>query len=52
MHASSSSLSIDGTVEALGRLASLIEGGAGLVVKRTSGEFAERLAARCSEAQP
>jgi carbon monoxide dehydrogenase subunit G len=32
-----------------GRLASLIEGGASLVVKRMSAEFAERLAARCSE---
>ena len=40
---------IDGTVEVSGRLASLIEGGASLVVKRMSGEFAERLAARCSE---
>jgi hypothetical protein len=26
-----------------------MESGAGLVVKRVSGEFAERLAARCSE---
>jgi uncharacterized protein len=50
--ASGSSVSIDGTVELAGRLASLIEGGANLVVKRMSGEFAERLAARCSEAQP
>jgi carbon monoxide dehydrogenase subunit G len=45
----SSSVAIDGTVEVSGRLASLIEGGASLVVKRMSGEFAERLAARCSE---
>ena len=44
-----SSVAIDGTVEVSGRLASLIEGGASLVVKRMSGEFAERLAARCSE---
>jgi hypothetical protein len=45
-------VSIDGTVEVLGRLASLIEGGAGVVVRRMSGEFAERLAARCSEGLP
>ena len=50
--ASGSSVSIEGTVEVAGRLASLIEGGAGVVVKRMSGEFAERLAARCSEAHP
>ena len=50
--ASGSSVSIDGTVEVSGRLASLIEGGASLVVKRMSGEFAERLAARCSEGHP
>lgn len=50
--ASGSSVSIDGTVEVSGRLASLIEGGAGVVVKRMSGEFAERLAARCSEERP
>jgi uncharacterized protein len=47
-----SSVSIDGTVEISGRLASLIESGAGIVVKRISTEFAERLAARCSEARP
>jgi carbon monoxide dehydrogenase subunit G len=46
---SGSSVAIDGTVDVSGRLASLIEGGASLVVKRMSGEFAERLAARCSE---
>ena len=44
-----SSVSVDGTVEVAGRLASLIEGGAGVVVKRMSAEFAERLAARCRE---
>jgi uncharacterized protein len=44
-----SSVLIGGTVEVSGRMASLIEGGASLVVKRMSGEFAERLAARCSE---
>lgn len=47
-----SSVSIDGTVEISGRLASLIESGAGIVVKRISAEFAERLAARCSEVHP
>ena len=47
-----SSVAIDGTVEVSGRLASLIEGGASLVVKRMSGEFAERLAARCAETAP
>jgi carbon monoxide dehydrogenase subunit G len=46
--ASGSSVAIDGTVEVSGRLASLIEGGASVVVKRMAGEFAERLAARCS----
>lgn len=44
-----SSVAIDGNVEVSGRLASLIEGGASIVVKRMSGEFAERLAARVSE---
>ena len=47
-----SSVAIDGTVEVAGRLASLIEGGAGLVVRRMSAEFAERLAARCSAEHP
>lgn len=51
-NASGSRVSIDGTVEVSGRLASLIEGGAGLVVKRMAGEFAQRLAARCSEPPP
>lgn len=45
---SGSSVAIDGSVEVSGRLASLIEGGASLVVKRMSSEFAERLAARCA----
>ena len=44
-----SSVAIDGSVEVSGRMASLIEGGANLVVKRMSGEFAQRLAARCAE---
>ena len=46
-NASGSSVAIDGTVEVSGRLASLIEGGASVVVKRMSSEFAERLAERC-----
>ena len=46
--ASGSTVTIDGQVEVSGRMASLIEGGASLVVKRMSGEFAERLAARCA----
>lgn len=37
-------------VEIGGRLASLVESGASLVVKRMTGEFTERLAARCAEA--
>jgi carbon monoxide dehydrogenase subunit G len=45
-----SHVAIDGTVEVQGRLASLIEGGASVVVKKMAGEFAERLAARCAEA--
>ena len=49
---SGSRVSIDGTVEVLGRLAALIEGGAGVVVKRMAGEFAERLAARCAGERP
>ena len=46
--ASGSAVTIDGQVEVSGRMASLIEGGASLVVKRMSSEFAERLAARCA----
>ncbi len=37
---------IDAQVEISGRLASLVESGASLVVKRMTGEFTERLAAR------
>lgn len=44
-----SHVAIDGTVEVQGRLASLIEGGASIVVKRMAGDFADRLAARCAE---
>jgi len=41
---------IEAQVEIGGKLASLVEGGATLVVKRMVGEFAERLAARCAAA--
>jgi carbon monoxide dehydrogenase subunit G len=40
---------IDAKVEIFGRLATLVEGGASMVVKRMTGEFSERLAARCAE---
>lgn len=46
---SGSHVAINGTVEVQGRMASLIEGGASIVVKRMAGDFAERLAARCAE---
>jgi uncharacterized protein len=38
---------IDAEVEIGGRLATLVESGAGLVVKRMTKDFSERLAARC-----
>jgi uncharacterized protein len=41
-------VSIHGQVDISGRLASVIEGGAGIVVKRMSAEFARCLSARCS----
>ncbi|HSB47957.1 MAG TPA: SRPBCC domain-containing protein [Burkholderiales bacterium] len=43
-----SAIPIDAQVEIGGRLATLIEGGATLVVKRMTREFTERLAARCA----
>lgn len=43
-----SAIPIEAQVEIFGRLASLVEGGATLVVKRMTGEFTERLAARCA----
>jgi len=46
-HPPCSLVSVDGQVEISGRLASLIEGGAGAVVKSMSRQFGERLAARC-----
>jgi uncharacterized protein len=46
----SSVVPIDAQVEISGRLASLVESGAALVVKRMTREFTERLAARCAKA--
>ncbi len=46
-----SEVSLHGTVEITGRLASLIEGGATVVAKRMAAEFAGALAVRCTEAQ-
>ena len=40
---------IKASVEIGGRLASVVEAGAGLVVKRMTADFSERLAARCAE---
>jgi len=45
-----SAVPIEAQVEISGRLATLVEGGAALVVKRMTGEFSERLAARCTGA--
>ena len=44
-----STIPIEAKVEIFGRLALLVESGAGLVVKRMTSEFSERLAARCAE---
>lgn len=41
---------IEAQVEISGRLATVVEGGAALVVKRMTSEFTERLAARCAGA--
>jgi carbon monoxide dehydrogenase subunit G len=46
----SSAVPIDAQVEISGRLAALVESGAALVIKRMTGEFTERLAARCAKA--
>ena len=43
-----STVHIEAKVEISGRLATLVESGAGLVVKRMTSEFSERLAARCA----
>lgn len=40
---------ITAQVEIAGRLASLVESGAALVVRRMTSDFSERLAARCAE---
>ena len=48
--AAGSTIPIVAEVEVGGRLASLVESGASLVVKRMTSEFSERLAARCAEA--
>jgi len=45
-----SAVPIEAQVEIFGRLATLVEGSARLVVKRMTGEFSERLAARCAGA--
>jgi carbon monoxide dehydrogenase subunit G len=47
-----STVATHGEVEISGRLASMIEGGAGVVAKRMSGQFAECLRARCAESMP
>jgi len=46
--AAGSSIDIQAAVEISGRLASLIETGASMVVKRMTKEFSEQLAARCA----
>jgi hypothetical protein len=48
--AAGSAIPIDAQVEISGRLASLVESGAKLVVKRMTAEFSERLIARCGAA--
>ena len=44
-----SMIPIEAKVEIFGRLATLVESGAAIVVKRMTHQFSERLAARCSE---
>jgi uncharacterized protein len=46
----SSTVPVDAQVEISGPLASLVESGAALVVKRMTDEFTERLATRCAKA--
>jgi uncharacterized protein len=48
---SGSLVSTRGEVEISGRMASLIEGGANIVVKRMSADFAKCLGARCASAR-
>ena len=45
-----STVLIDGSTEISGKLASIVESGAKIVIKRMSAEFAENLAARCAGA--
>lgn len=47
-----STIPIEAQVEISGRLATLVEGGATLVVKRMTSEFTERVAARCAGITP
>jgi carbon monoxide dehydrogenase subunit G len=47
--AGGSRVTFEGGVEVTGRLASLVEAGASVVVKRLAAEFAANLSARCSE---
>jgi uncharacterized protein len=47
--ADSTTVAIDGQVELTGKLAGVIEGGAPIVIKRMSSEFAQNLARRCAE---
>ena len=47
-----STIPIEAQVEISGRLATLVEGGATLVVKRMTSEFTERVAARCAGLTP
>ena len=44
-----STIPIEAKVEIFGRLAMVVEAGAGLVVKRMTSEFSERFAARCAK---
>jgi carbon monoxide dehydrogenase subunit G len=45
-------IAVDAHVEITGRLASLVESGAKIVVNRMTAEFTERFAARCTPAIP
>jgi carbon monoxide dehydrogenase subunit G len=44
-------VSVDGQIRLTGKLASLIESGAGIVVSRMTKEFSERLVERCTQGQ-
>ena len=47
-----SAIPIKAECEITGRLSSLIETGAGLVIRRMTADFAEKLAARCASGKP